>query len=322
MNFAFVFPGQGSQHVGMCAALRNDYPAVEHLFVEANEILGYDIGAVMAAGPAEQLNATETTQPAMLVASVATWEAWRASGGPLPHFMAGHSFGEYSALVCAGAISYHDALGLAAARGRYMQEAVPAELSAVRAVLGLEEDVLSALCAQAASDQVVQCANLNAPGQIVITGDLQAVERACALATEAGAKKIVPLAVSAPVHCALMLPAAERFAERLAEIDIQRPQVPVIHNVDARARDDVAGIRQALIEQMARPVRWQDTVEFFVDAGVGLTIECGPGKVLSALVRRTARALKTSTIADLHSIENLLDELSEDSADTVSGDDA
>ena len=301
--FAFVFPGQGSQSLGMSDALRREFPEVETRFETAADILGYDIGTVMAAGPEAQLNRTQTTQPAMLVASVAAWDAWLARGGPEPDFMAGHSFGEYTALVCAGAISYEDAVHLAAERGRYMQEAVPAERSAVCAVLGLEEDVLSPLCAEAAGDEVVQCANLNAPGQIVLTGDRAAVERACELAKTAGAKKVVPLAVSAPVHCALMLPAAERLAAHIAGIEITAPRCPVIHNVDARPRDSVDGIRDALIAQMAAPVRWRDTVEYFAAHGVAATIECGPGKVLSALVKRTARTIKTHAVNDREQID-------------------
>jgi [acyl-carrier-protein] S-malonyltransferase len=300
---AFVFPGQGSQSMGMCDALLRDFPAVAQRFEQAADILGYDIGTIIAHGPADKLDQTETTQPAMLVAAVATWDAWIASGGAKPAFMAGHSFGEYSALVCANAIRFEDAVFLAAARGRYMQEAVPAERGAVRAILGLEEDVLSALCARAAAGQVVCCANLNAPGQIVITGDREAVERASDLATKAGARKVIPLAVSAPVHCALMLPAAERLAGQLAGIEIEMPAIPVIHNVDARPRDTVDGIREALIDQMASPVRWRDTIDYFATNGVGGVVECGPGKVLSALVRRTCKQIETCALRDRMSID-------------------
>lgn len=308
---AFIFPGQGSQSVGMCGLLKEDFPDVAKRFDIAAEILGYDIASVMASGPEEQLNRTQTTQPAMLVASVATWDAWLGCGGPRPDFMAGHSFGEYSALVCAQAIRYEDAVFLAAERGRFMQEAVPAERSAVRAILGLEEDVLSELCAQAAQGQVVQCANLNAPGQIVLTGDREAVERASALATEAGAKKVIPLAVSAPVHSDLMLPAAERLAEHIKGIEIRMPEIPVVHNVDAKPRSDVDGIRRALIDQMASPVRWRDTVEYFAANGVRSAIECGPGKVLSALVRRTDKSIKTYAPGDRTAINTVIAELAE-----------
>ena len=306
---AFVFPGQGSQSVGMCDVLRQDFPEVQQRFDEAAEILGFDIGAVISSGPKDKLNQTEITQPAMLVANVATWDAWRASGGVLPDFMAGHSFGEYCALVCANAIRFDDAVFLAAERGRFMQEAVPAERSAVRAILGLEEDVLSKLCTQAAQGQVVQCANLNAPGQIVITGDREAVERASALAREAGAKKVIPLAVSAPVHCDLMLPAAERLAEHITGIEIRLPETPVIHNIDAKPRYDIDDIRKALIGQMASPVRWRDTVDYFAANGVGNAVECGPGKVLSALIRRTAKTIKTYALSDRSSIDAAIADL-------------
>jgi len=308
-NIAFVFPGQGSQTIGMCDALRRDFPQVALRFEQAADILGYDIGAIMASGPAEKLNQTETTQPAMLVAAVATWDAWLASGGEKPAFMAGHSFGEYSALVCANAVRFEDAIYLAAERGRFMQEAVPADRGAVWAILGLEEDVLSALCVEAAQGQVVCCANLNAPGQIVITGDRNAVERACALAKKAGARKVIPLAVSAPVHCDLMLPAAGRLAEHIAGMNIGMPEISVIHNVDAKPRDSSSAIREALVEQMASPVRWRDTIDYLAANGVAATVECGPGKVLSALVRRTNKKLKTYALRDRHSIASVIGEL-------------
>ena len=309
-KIAFVLPGQGSQSVGMCDALCRDFPQVKARFEIASEILGYDIGAVIADGPVEKLNQTETTQPAMLIASIAAWDAWLSCGGPQPNYLAGHSFGEYSALVLANAIRFEDAVFLAAERGRFMQEAVPADRSAVYAVLGLEEDELGALCAQAAEDQVVQCANINAPGQIVLTGNREAVERACALARAAGAKKVIPLAVSAPVHCALMLPAAARLAEHINGIQISMPETPVIHNVDAKPRENVIDIRSALIDQMASPVRWRDTVEFFAANGVGSAVECGPGKVLSALVRRTAKSIKTYALSDSDSIKAAIEDLS------------
>ena len=308
-KFAFVFPGQGSQAIGMCAALLADFPKVSQRFSVANEILGYDIAALMSDGPIEELNKTAITQPAMLIASVATWDAWRASEGPRPSYMAGHSFGEYSALVCANSIRFEDAVFLAAERGRFMQEAVPAKLGAVWAVLGLDEDVLEPICVLAAQGQVVQCANINAPGQIVLTGDRAAVERACKLALDAGAKKVIPLAVSAPVHCALMSPAAERLAAHIKTIDIAMPDIPIIHNVDAKSRTNVDDIRAALIAQMASAVRWRETVEHFVENGIGTTVECGPGKVLSALVKRTSKAIKTLPIADRATIDSAINSL-------------
>lgn len=308
-KIAFVFPGQGSQSTGMCDALLRDFAEVAQRFEQAADILGYDLGAIVSSGPKEKLDQTETTQPAMLVAAVATWDAWVASGGAQPAFMAGHSFGEYSALVCADAIRFEDAVFLAAARGRFMQEAVPAERGAVCAILGLGEDVLNELCVEAAHGQVVCCANLNAPGQIVITGDRAAVERASALALAAGAKKVIPLAVSAPVHCDLMLPAARRLAAQLAGIEIRMPKIPVVHNLDARPRHRSEAIREALIGQMASPVRWRDTIEYFGANGVGGTVECGPGRVLSALIRRTVKTMKTYTLHDRASIDAAIGEL-------------
>tara|TARA_Y100000588_G_C14230140_1_gene914900 strand:+ start:494 stop:1405 length:912 start_codon:yes stop_codon:yes gene_type:complete len=292
----------------MCDALYRDFPQIKNRFQSAGEILGYDIGDVIARGPLEKLNQTEITQPAMLVASIATWDAWLASGGALPDYFAGHSFGEYSALVCANAIRFEDAVVLAAKRGRFMQEAVSAEHSSVCAVIGLEENVLKQLCAKASEDQVVQCANINAPGQVVLAGNREAVERASKLATNAGAKKIIPLAVSAPVHCDLMLPAATRLAEHINKVQIETPEIPVIHNVDAKPRKDVMDIRSALISQMASPVLWRNTIEYFVENSVTSAIECGPGKVLCSLVRRTTKSIKTYSLSDKDSIAAVIED--------------
>ncbi len=308
-KFAFLLPGQGSQFLGMCDSLCLDFPQVDTRFKLAAEILGYDIAAVISRGPIEKLNQTETAQPAMLIASIATWDAWLASGGTPPDYFAGHSFGEYSALVCANAIRFEDAVVLAAERGRFMQEAVSAEHSAVCAVLGLEEAVLKELCGKAAEDQVVQCANINAPGQIVLAGHREAVERASKLATNAGAKKIIPLAVSAPVHCDLMLPAATRLAEHINGIQIHLHVIPVLHNVDAKPRKSVIDIRAALIAQMASPVLWRNTIEYFAKNNVTSTIECGPGKVLSSLVRRTTKSIKTYSLNDKSSIDSVIADL-------------
>lgn len=306
-KFVFLLPGQGSQFLGMCDSLCRDFPKTYARFKLAAEILGYDIGTVISRGPIEKLNQTETTQPAMLLASIATWDAWLACGGASPDYFAGHSFGEYSALVCANAIRFEDAVVLAAERGRFMQEAVSAERSAVCAVLGLEEAVLKELCEQAAEDQIVQCANINAPGQIVLAGHREAVDRASNLATKAGAKKIIPLAVSAPVHCDLMLPAATRLAEHINGVQINMPEIPVIHNVDAKPRKNVNDIRAALIAQMASPVLWRNTIEYLAKKNVTSAIECGPGKVLSSLVRRTAKSIKTYSLSDKSSIDAVID---------------
>ena len=293
---AFVFPGQGAQSVGMVAALAAEFPQVRARYDEASTVLGFDLWTLVDTGPAERLNMTEHTQPALLVASVATWEVWLALGGPRPALMAGHSFGEYSALVCSGALGFRDAVSLVADRGRYMQDAVPAGVGGMAAVLGLDQHALAAACAGAASLGVAQCANLNAPGQIVISGAAAAVARAGELAKEAGAKRVVPLAVSVPAHSALMKPAAERYTARIAPIAIAQPGIPVIHNVDVATHDSADEIRDALVAQLYSPVRWQETIEAMATHGVTRVIECGPGKVLAPLVKRSAGGI------DVHSL--------------------
>lgn len=293
---AFVFPGQGAQSVGMVAALAAEFPQVRARYDEASSVLGLDLWALVDAGPAEQLNLTQHTQPALLAASVATWDVWLACGGPRPALLAGHSFGEYSALVCSGALAYRDAVGLVADRGRYMQEAVPPGTGGMAAVLGLEQPALAAACAAAGELGVAQCANLNAPGQIVISGAAAAVTRAGELAKEAGARRVVPLAVSVPAHSALMQPAAERFAARIAPIAFDVPRIPVLHNVDVATHDAAHDIRAALVAQLYSPVRWQETIEAFAARGVTQVVECGPGKVLAPLVKRCAAGLDVHTL--------------------------
>ncbi|HMM76892.1 MAG TPA: ACP S-malonyltransferase [Gammaproteobacteria bacterium] len=293
---AFVFPGQGAQSVGMVAALAAEFPQVRARYEEASSVLGFDLWALVDAGPAEELNLTQNTQPALLAASVATWDVWLACGGPRPALMAGHSFGEYSALVCSDALAFRDAVGLVADRGRFMQEAVPAGSGGMAAVLGLDQPALAAACAAAAELGVAQCANLNAPGQIVISGAAAAVARAGELAKQAGAKRVVPLAVSVPAHSALMQPAAARFAARIAPIAINRPQIPVVHNVDVATHDAAEDIRAALVAQLHSPVRWQETIEHFAARGVTQVVECGPGKVLAPLVKRCAAGLEVHTL--------------------------
>jgi len=293
---AFVFPGQGAQSVGMVAALAAEFPQVRARYDEASSVLGFDLWALVDGGPAEALNQTANTQPALLAASVATWDAWLACGGPRPALMAGHSFGEYSALVCSGALAFRDAVGLVADRGRFMQEAVPSGTGAMAAVLGLEQAALAAACAAAVDLGVAQCANLNAPGQIVISGAAAAVARAGELAKEAGAKRVVPLAVSVPAHSALMQPAATRYAERIAPIAIDKPQIPVVHNVDVATHEAAADIRAALVAQLYSPVRWQETIEQFAARGVTQVVECGPGKVLAPLVKRCAAGLEVHSL--------------------------
>ena len=306
MSFAFVFPGQGSQALGMADQLLADFPAARARFEQASEILGYDIEKLISEGPAEKLNSTEVTQPALMVVSVAVWDQWLANNGAEPAFMAGHSFGEYSALVCSGAMSYEDGIAIVQYRGRFMQEAAPEDGGAVAAILGLEPEQLIDICAQVADQEVVQCANFNAPGQIAIAGHSAAVARAGEAAKEAGAKKVIPLKVSAPVHTEIMRPAAERLREKLAAVEITTPRVAVLHNVDVQARQDADSIRQALYDQMFSPVLWADTVNSFAAEGVSTVVECGAGKVLSGLVKRTNRALETLQICDKQSIENAL----------------
>ncbi len=289
-NFAVVFPGQGSQSVGMMAALA-EFDEVRQRFESASAVLGFDLWQLVAAGPEEQLNRTEFTQPALLAASVATWDIWVNSGGARPRYMAGHSFGEYSALVCAGALDFATGIALVADRGRYMQAAVPAGQGAMAAILGLELDALERVCRQASeAGGVCSCANLNAPGQIVIAGDAASIDAACRLATAAGAKRAIRLPVSVPAHCALMQPAAVQLAERLAGCAFATPQIAVVHNVDVAQHPEPDAIRAALVGQVHSPVRWIETIELFAAQGITTMAECGPGKVLAALIKRIDRA--------------------------------
>ena len=294
---AFVFPGQGAQSVGMMDALATEFPQVRLRFEAASAVLGFDLWELVSNGPAERLNQTQFTQPALLAASVATWDAWLALGGPTPVRMAGHSFGEYSALVCAGALAFEDAVGLVADRGRFMQEACPPGAGAMAAVLGLDLAALQEVCAKASTDtDSVQCANLNAPGQVVLSGAAAAVERAGVGAKEAGAKKVIPLAVSVPAHSALMRSAASRFAERIASVAFSAPLIPVTHNVDLATHSEPSALREVLVAQLYSPVRWQETIEAFAADGVSRIIECGPGKVLAPLIKRCAAQVEVQSL--------------------------
>jgi [acyl-carrier-protein] S-malonyltransferase len=293
-----VFPGQGSQSVGMLAELARTYPEVETTFATASRALGLDLWALVQQGPESELGRTERTQPAMLAAGVAVWRAWQAAGGPAPAVMAGHSLGEYTALVCAGALAFEEAVTLVAERGRLMQEAVPPGEGAMAAVLGLSDEQVAQACEQAAQGEVVTPANYNSPGQVVVAGAAAAVGRAVELARAAGAKRAVLLAVSVPSHCPLMRPAAERLAERLARTRLATPAIPVIHNVDAAARESAEGIREALVAQLHRPVRWTDCVRAMAGEGARFALEAGPGKVLTGLARRIAPAVEARGIAD------------------------
>jgi [acyl-carrier-protein] S-malonyltransferase len=299
MAIAAVFPGQGSQSVGMLARLIEDEPAAAAAFAEADEALGYGLTALVREGPAEQLNLTDRTQPAMLAAGVAAWRAWRARGGGQPVAMAGHSLGEYTALVCAGAMEFGDALRIVRLRGELMQGAVPEGLGAVAAIIGLDDEAVAAACAQAATGgELVEAVNFNAPGQVVIAGHAGAVARAIELAKAAGARRGIPLPVSVPVHCRLMDPVSERLAQALEEITLRVPEVPVIHNVDAARRQDPAGIRAALAEQVCRPVRWVECVRALQAAGAKTLVEAGPGRVLCGLAKRIDRALAAFPVDD------------------------
>jgi [acyl-carrier-protein] S-malonyltransferase len=297
-TLAMIFPGQGSQAVGMLSELAAAHPEVEQTFREASDTLGVDLWRLAQEGPEEELNQTHRTQPAMLAAGVAVWRVWRAADGPLPGVVAGHSLGEYSALVCAEALSFADALRLVEERGRRMQDAVPAGAGGMAAILGLDDEQVIAVCDQAAQGEVVAAVNFNSPGQVVIAGHRAAVQRAVELAKEAGAKRAVPLAVSVPSHCALMEPAAHALMPALAGVEFRKPRIPVIHNVDAAPHDDPEAIRDALKRQLYRPVRWVETVRAMTGQGAGRFLEMGPGKVLAGLNRRIDKQLETQAVFD------------------------
>lgn len=311
-KMAAVFPGQGSQSVGMLAALAEAWPQVQETFAEASEVLGEDLWALTQQGPAEALNRTDRTQPAMLAAGVAVWRVWQAAGGAMPMAMAGHSLGEYSALVAAEALEFADAVKLVEARARAMQEAVPEGKGAMAAILGLEDDQVRALCEAEAQGQVLEPVNFNSPGQVVIAGHAEAVARATAAAKGAGAKRALVLPVSVPSHCALMEPAAERLAEVLAEVNIVKPRIPVLHNVDVAAHDDPDGIREALKLQLHSPVRWVETIRVLAAGGAVTIVELGPGKVLTGLNKRIDRQLQALAVEDPDSLAAALEALKAD----------
>ncbi|MCE0731302.1 ACP S-malonyltransferase [Halomonas sp. G15] len=304
---ALVFPGQGSQQVGMLRELAERYSVVGTTFEEASEALGYDLWQVVQEGPAETLNATACTQPALLTASVAIWRIWQELEGPRPGAMAGHSLGEYSAMVCAGVMPFAEGVRLVKLRGEAMQAAVPAGQGAMAAILGLDDAVVEQACAEAAQGDVVSAVNYNAPGQVVIAGSKAAVERAIVGCQEAGAKRAMPLPVSVPSHCALMEPAAERLAAALGEVTLKAPRYTVIQNVDAQAHADVETLRTRLIEQLYRPVRWTSCVEAMSERGAEVFIECGPGKVLTGLGKRISRGSKGLAVNDPDSLDAALE---------------
>ncbi len=305
-RFGVIFPGQGSQSVGMLAELATACPEVQETFSEASEVLDYDLWQLVQTDPEGTLNNTTITQPAMLAAGVAAWRCWLARGGAKAAFMAGHSLGEYSALVCAGALDFPTAVSLVAARARYMQAAVPEGLGAMAAILGLDDEIVQAACAEGAEDEVVAAVNFNAPGQVVIAGDIAAVERTQAIALEKGARKAIGLPVSVPSHCSLMEPAARRLEKKLQAASLATPTAPVLHNVDARTRPDADGMRRALVQQLSHPVRWVDTIREMQAQGVEQLMECGPGRVLTGLNRRIERRMGIFPIFDATSLDKAL----------------
>ncbi len=300
-ELAFVFPGQGSQSVGMLADLATAHPLILETFAEASTALGIDLWRMTQSGPEATLNHTVNTQPALLAAEVAIWRAWHEAGGHTPGLVAGHSLGEYSALVCAGCLSFSDAIRLVAARGRCMQEAVPAGTGGMAAILGLDDQAVVAACAEAAGSEIVAAVNFNAPGQVVIAGHKAAVDRAVEAAKARGAKRAMPLPVSVPSHCQLMLSAAESFRRHLDAVPLVDARIPVIQNVDAVARQDAAGLRQSLILQLYSPVQWVECVKALHQRGVRTIVECGPGKVLSGLIKRIESSLQLDAIGDADS---------------------
>jgi [acyl-carrier-protein] S-malonyltransferase len=297
MSIAFVFPGQGSQQVGMMDGYADDR-VVRTTFDEASALLGEDLWRLAAQGPAEAQNLTRNTQPLLLTASVAIWRAWQAAGGATPSYMAGHSLGEYSALVAAGALAFRDAVPLVRFRAEAMQDAVAQGVGAMAAVIGGDDDAIAQACAEAAQGEIVEPVNYNAPGQVVIAGHRAAVERAMAAAKARGAKRAMLLPVSAPFHSSLLAPAAKRLAQRLADVDFAAPAVPVVHNVDVTTRDTAGAMRDALARQAASPVRWTETMRYLVTHGVTSAVECGPGRVLAALARRVDDSLATYSLTD------------------------
>lgn len=302
-DFAMVFPGQGSQTVGMLAELAEQYPIVTETFAQASDVLGYSLWDLVQNGPEEELNKTWKTQPALLAASVAVWRVWQEKQGKMPQMMAGHSLGEYSALVCAGVIDFAAAIKLVELRGQLMQEAVPAGTGAMYAIIGLDNDAIAKACEEAAQGQVVSPVNFNSPGQVVIAGNKEAVERAGVLCKEAGAKRALPLVVSVPSHCALMKPAADKLAIALQEIEFKQPEIQVVNNVDVKAQTDANAIRDALVRQLYNPVRWTETVELIAEKGITQLLEIGPGKVLTGLTKRISKEMNAAAVNDIASLD-------------------
>jgi [acyl-carrier-protein] S-malonyltransferase len=308
-NLAFVFPGQGSQKIGMLSDLAAQYPVVTQTFAEASQVLGYDLWDLVQNGVQEDINLTERTQPLLLAASVAVWRVWQEKQGVLPAMLSGHSLGEWSALVCAGVVEFKDAIKLVQQRGKFMQEAVPAGQGAMAAIIGLGDDLILEACKKAEQGEVVAAVNFNSPGQVVIAGSVAAVERASILCKEAGAKRALPLPVSAPFHTSLMRPAADRLAEQVADTLFNAPSIPVMHNVTAQIELDPVKIKALMIEQIYSPVRWVECVAAMVQAGIGITVECGPGKVLSGLNKRINSDLVTLSVEKSDEVDSVLSQI-------------
>lgn len=305
-NLAFVFPGQGSQAVAMLSDFA-DNSVVQSTFSEASAALGYDLWELIAQGPAETLNQTNVTQPALLTASVALWRLWADNTAVKPSVLAGHSLGEYSALVCAGVISLADGVKLVEKRGEFMQAAVPAGVGAMAAVIGLADDKVIAACQSAQNDDVVSAVNFNSPGQVVIAGNKDAVDRAAGLCKEEGAKRVLPLPVSVPSHCALMAPAAERLAAELDKISFNSPLIPVLNNVDVKSESTPEAIKTALIKQLYSPVRWTETIESLSEQGIEKVVEAGPGKVLQGLLKRINKNITAVSFNDSATLDQALE---------------
>ena len=307
-QFAMVFPGQGSQTVGMLGELAAEYPSIENTFREASAALGYDLWQLTQQGPAEELNKTWQTQPALLAASVAIYRVWLEKGGKAPAMMAGHSLGEYSALVCAGVLDFAEAIKLVELRGKLMQEAVPEGTGAMQAIIGLDDAAIQQACEESAQGQVVSPVNFNSPGQVVIAGNKEAVERAGAACKAAGAKRALPLPVSVPSHCALMKPAADKLALVLENITFNAPAFPVVNNVDVKCETSPEAIRSALVRQLYSPVRWTGCVELMAAEGVTSLLEVGPGKVLTGLTKRIVDTLTAAAVNDPASLSAALEQ--------------